>query len=680
MRERLTYKFVLQLFGLLLLLAFGLIWVSGNKITIGETEFEPDAIVFILGIVGSILLLVIPLFFPRLISDAPIFIPKDKPLSEDIRRKNRQLMLDKVERIWIKGYLDPVLNEMKSLKLDLTFAEPEKVLLRPGMSKYVLPDSTHILKIFNELNRRLIILGDKGAGKTVVMLQLARALIQEASDANKPIPIILALSSWAARPRPFEEWLRDEVREKYGLNRKVADDLVKGEQLLYLLDGLDEVAETQRDACLQAVHQFLDIERPNVTYVLCSRRAEFESLPTRLNVKGEIVLQALTTTQIDGYLRGSEFKGLRILKSRNSILQNFATVPFMLNTMAIVTRGKSNEQIERELGILDTEIHARDAFLEAYIYRRQGENINDRYPDARRTRKQLKWLAQQLVQGNETDFFIEYLAADALNERERKIYVSIVTTIFTMPFILFVVLTVPIGDRILTIMSLTAPLLGLILGFLLSTGMFKPLYKLRWRLTPFAKLLGFQFGVIMSIVYGLSYGAREGFAGLFVPLAIGLISGMVVSLITGFEGYETVAIRVEPNSGFKQSLSNFMQIIGVALFVSVIWGTVLSATTGVIPDSGSVMLAVAFGLSYGVVSGTFNGGFFVVQHCFFRVYLTYKGYMPLLRYDKFLDYCAEELIILRKVGGGYRFVHDYMRLYLASDAFVPDSTATSVQD
>jgi len=38
-------------------------------------------------------------------------------------------------------------------------------------------------------------------------------------------------------------------------------------------------------------------------------------------------------------------------------------------------------------------------------------------------------------------------------------------------------------------------------------------------------------------------------------------------------------------------------------------------------------------------------------------------------YDKFLDYAAQDLLILRKVDGGYRFTHDYLRQHLAASAW-----------
>lgn len=44
-----------------------------------------------------------------------------------------------------------------------------------------------------------------------------------------------------------------------------------------------------------------------------------------------------------------------------------------------------------------------------------------------------------------------------------------------------------------------------------------------------------------------------------------------------------------------------------------------------------------------------------LAHYVFRVLLCLKGYAP-LNYVRFLDYCADR-ILLRKVGGGYIFIH-----------------------
>ena len=60
-------------------------------------------------------------------------------------------------------------------------------------------------------------------------------------------------------------------------------------------------------------------------------------------------------------------------------------------------------------------------------------------------------------------------------------------------------------------------------------------------------------------------------------------------------------------------------------------------------------------LIFGMVFGLFFGGFAVIQHFVLRFILWRKGHLP---WDlaRFLDYAAER-IFLRKVGGGYIFIH-----------------------
>ncbi len=82
-----------------------------------------------------------------------------------------------------------------------------------------------------------------------------------------------------------------------------------------------------------------------------------------------------------------------------------------------------------------------------------------------------------------------------------------------------------------------------------------------------------------------------------------------------------------------------------------------------------------YGDTIGAISGTVNailglvlflvGLFFgalpVVQHYGLRLAMWRRKLIP-LRWVKFLDYAAEHYL-LRKVGGGYVFWHEYLRVY-----------------
>ena len=78
------------------------------------------------------------------------------------------------------------------------------------------------------------------------------------------------------------------------------------------------------------------------------------------------------------------------------------------------------------------------------------------------------------------------------------------------------------------------------------------------------------------------------------------------------------------------------------------------------------------GLVFGVVIGFQHGGRAYVEHFVLRLLLWYAGCMS-LNYPRFLDY-ATERILLRKVGGGYIFVHRLLLDYFAT----LDTSAVSV--
>jgi len=69
-----------------------------------------------------------------------------------------------------------------------------------------------------------------------------------------------------------------------------------------------------------------------------------------------------------------------------------------------------------------------------------------------------------------------------------------------------------------------------------------------------------------------------------------------------------------------------------------------------------IVEGLIIGLNLGILAGLIvYGGLDVIRHYVLRIILSLKGYAP-LNYTRFLDY-ATKLIFLRKVGGGYIFIH-----------------------
>src|SRR5262249_5903876 len=75
-------------------------------------------------------------------------------------------------------------------------------------------------------------------------------------------------------------------------------------------------------------------------------------------------------------------------------------------------------------------------------------------------------------------------------------------------------------------------------------------------------------------------------------------------------------------------------------------------------------IGLLIGLSVGLLHGLLNGGLAFLEHWTLRLLLWHTGSLP-WNYPRFLDYAAER-ILLRKVGGGYTFIHQELLEYFAS--------------
>ncbi len=111
--------------------------------------------------------------------------------------------------------------------------------------------------------------------------------------------------------------------------------------------------------------------------------------------------------------------------------------------------------------------------------------------------------------------------------------------------------------------------------------------------------------------------------------------------------------------------------LGGGLVGGLVGGLAFGLTVGL--DDG-----LAFGLTVGLVAGLVAGPIFgllyggatVLQHYTLRWMLSRNGSLPFRDLIPFLDYCAER-IFLRKVGGGYIFVHRLLMEHFASLADKP---------
>ena len=141
----------------------------------------------------------------------------------------RRELLARVRRIWIGGVLDRSLARVAHLELGLT-EQPELVthpwgvlLHQPGQPTQPLPPGTPIRDVAGRFGQHLLVAGAPGTGKTTLLLEYARDLLDQAdTDQAAPVPVVFHLSGWPAQPAPLDDWLTGELTVRYGVPRQLA--------------------------------------------------------------------------------------------------------------------------------------------------------------------------------------------------------------------------------------------------------------------------------------------------------------------------------------------------------------------------------------------------------------------------------------------------------------------------
>jgi serine/threonine protein kinase len=660
-------------------------------------------------------------------------------------QRNRYAMLQNVRKFWIEGVLDNSLHDAARLELGMkpeadAVDNPWDTLLRTPGGDERLPASTHIIDIFERMNGKLLILGDPGSGKTTTLLELARALLDRAEvDDAHPIPIVFNLSSWGEKQSPLNDWLAEELSSKYQVPRKVATQWVADEEVLLLLDGLDEVTENARDACVAAINAYRG-EHGFVDVVVCSRVKDYEALANHLKLNGAIVIQPLDDAQIGKYLDalGADVAVVRELINRDEQLRELVQSPLMLSIMILAYRGKSAE----DMPVFEDVEAQRKHLFEIYVQRMFNRRIGEKPYTQAETRHYLAWLAQKMRQHGQSLFQIEELQPTWLSTSQLTAAfprsVRWLTTLW-MALCLFAAglfwffaaagvspLVIAgygitgviygylfahdfvLGDN-RTTHNFTSVLIGALLGLSMCIAassiqhlyiaiIFGVLYgsamsitsvsfHLRWvkrfrtSSTVIVPLERIQFSfrsiewirLILAMIFQLTAAIMFGFAlfpahiSLDAPKVI-IVLALGTIMIFGFNVYmdgftaADVQMRLQPNEGMFSTLRIIVQFtIAAAIFVAAIpLGLLVLGINAV----SALLVWFATAVHHGGDTVLSHGGIPLMQHLLLRYQLRRENAIP-ANLARFLDYAAS-LILLRKVGGGYIFVHRYLLEYFAA--------------
>jgi hypothetical protein len=159
-------------------------------------------------------------------------------------------------------------------------------------------------------DRRLVVLGAAGAGKSVLVLRLARDLLRRGAARGEavPVPVVVPLAAWNTR-QGLESWAAGQLAADHpeactpvpgAPPERVAAHLVDTERVLLVLDGFDELPQAARKAAFDDLLA-LPASRP---FVLTSRPEEYaEQIPVDSDfLRTEIRLEPLSARAIGDYL------------------------------------------------------------------------------------------------------------------------------------------------------------------------------------------------------------------------------------------------------------------------------------------------------------------------------------------------------------------------------------------
>lgn len=671
--RRLSQKRLLRLASLILTgltVVFGILWVvrglrpaiaCGVLDYLGSGEWSAafacvdqadyEALLFVVGLAAS----AVAWLASRNAPDTPMGEYHPTPREQ---ANNRKGMIDRVWSIWIEGHLEQTLYQAVLMSLGMTLRpvapRPGSVRLRrAGEQERPVPEHVSTVQLFDQAGHTLLILGEPGSGKTTMMLDLARSLLERAKeDESTPIPVVFNLSSLTDPEQSLDDWLVGEFRSNYQVPEKVARYWLAHDELALLLDGLDEVRADRRAGVVEKIDHYRS-QHMDRWLVVCCRQSEYAELASEGSAVEDVdavFLQPLTAAQIKGYLAdlaGHEPERLWRALQDDAVLLELTDTPLILNVMLLAAERLDWSVLPSDQGSEVVRSHIYDGYIKGMLAR--PRNTGRRYPDEK-TVKWLHWLAGKMVTYGHTVFLLERMKQSWLNRsRNRPIW----ATVFQLTF-------------------------GLVLGLLgaLING------SIEWLVVGFVG--GWSFGLVLgrsdievNEMFRYNIGRKEVVNGLAYALICMLVGWAIlrsfvtvlmlglISMLGYWFGFRLLDVSTalerdfqtsQPNAGIRHSMCNGL------LVVAIVWmGFAFVSRLGNEPNQD---VPLFFGLSLGLFLGLYYGLGTAIKHYTLRLVLFLDGSMP-LNYVRFLDYCVDR-VLLRRVGGGYIFIHRTMMEHIAA--------------
>ncbi len=618
-----------------------------------------------------------------------------------VQRTNRQRLLKRVRTIWIEGLLEQSLHHAVWIDLHLQ-KQPDALERSWGLmvqeldrGPRPLPPGTSILQVFEEADEELLILGEPGSGKTTLLLYLARTLLDRA-DANESrrIPVVFNLSSWSQRRLPLDQWLIEELKVRYQVPQQMGRAWIEDNQIFPLLDGLDEVAESARSACVQAITAYIQRGLDRTPLILCCRTEEYQALAKPPSISYAILLLPFTDEQMEAYLSSvsGPIDALRQALREDRDLFELARQPLMLSIFTQAYHG----EVSVDLPVTVPQQDYPYALFRHYVKHMLRRRARVQQATEEQMYRWLTYFATQLYRQQQTMFAVEELQPTWLPERYRFWYRWSMPLVYALTFGLIFgpvfglsfgfVYELVSGNASKLVFGVIFGLIVGVIGGLIGGLVFGVTFKHHQTILPAeitvwswaAARQGVQVWALGGLAVGVAAGLAGGIlAGIAGGIVVGLAALVVVALVGGLIGglppmQLPEKFSFSPNEGIWRSGKRGLLFVLLAILLFGVAGGIIFGMFGT--SIGDLAYGLVFGLVLGSVGGLIFGlafglvggrtGFAAfLQHFVLRFFLWRLDLLP-WNLVAFLDEAAARLL-LRKVGGSYIFVHRLLRDVLA---------------
>jgi MFS family permease len=444
------------------------------------------------------------------------------------------------------------------------------------------------------------------------------------------------------------------------------------------LDGLDEVRQESRAKCVEAINEFRK-QNGLTSLTVCSRSQDYANLNAKLSFEGAIEVQPLTQEQIAEFLNrfGDEVAGINRALEKDNALREMSEMPLFLSIMLMAYRNKRDVDIWVSQDEKAQRKHLIDTYIERMFERPRSKGI---FFKKQEVLCWLSWLASKMKEHNQIQYVFENMQPNWLDIKKQVLQYNLIYRFLfgliigtTFGFVLWFFAGIMFGvnqgfEYGLDAAAVPGIFVGVLIGLVAglsnnqSSIILFDFVSWNWNRAKVSLVAGLATGLFCGLVYGVTINPYD---WKIVALVIGLFLGLIG--MAG-DGLQSKRFDREKYPGQKviYTLKSFFSSFLVVCFT----GSLISALVGIL--IGNLLTGLVLGLMGGAASGLIFGtllglkkfgGLALIQHYALRYILARNNLLP-WRLVPFLDHCVD-LIFLRRVGGGYIFVHRLLMEHFA---------------